>query len=295
MQLSDSPGARFRAAIEQERPLQVVGAINGYAARLAERGGFRALYLSGGGVSAASCGLPDLGVITVDDILTDLRRITAVTDLPVLVDIDTGFGNVLGVDRTVRSMQRAGAAAVHIEDQAAAKRCGHRQGKSLVDRAEMSERIAAAVRARTDPDFVIMARTDALAVEGTDSAISRARDYVAAGADMVFPEAVTELSQYRRFVEETGVPVLANLTEFGKTPLWPHEALTEAGVAIALYPLSAFRAMGLAAERVYRTIRDDGSQKNAIGTMQTREALYEVLDYQHYERLIDEGLDSEES
>jgi methylisocitrate lyase len=283
-----SAGARFRAALAAERPLQVVGCINAYAARLAERSGFRAIYLSGGGVAAASLGVPDLGISTLDDVLTDVRRITAVTELPLLVDADTGFGSAFNIARTVRSLVTAGAAGLHIEDQVQAKRCGHRPGKAIVAQDEMVDRIKAAVDARAADAFVIMARIDAIAVEGVDAGLARARACVDAGADMIFPEAVTDLAVYRHFVDEVGVPVLANITEFGVTPLFTRDELASAGVAIALYPLSAFRAMSAAALQVYRTLRSDGTQKAVIPLMQTRAELYEVLDYHVYERKLDE-------
>lgn len=285
---SDSAGLRFWHALEQERPLQVVGAINAYAGRLAERCGYRALYVSGGGVAASSCGIPDLGITTLEDVLTDVRRLTNVTALPVLVDIDTGWGGAFNIARTIRSMISAGAAAVHIEDQVAEKRCGHRPGKAIVPPEEMTDRIKAAVDARTDPGFVIMARTDALAGEGLERALERAQAYVEAGADMLFPEAVTELSVYRHFAEAAGVPVLANITEFGKTPLFTTQELADAGVRLALYPLTAFRAMSAAALNVYRTLRAEGTQKNTVPAMQTRDELYEYLDYHAYERKLDE-------
>jgi methylisocitrate lyase len=284
----DSPGRRFRQAIEQERPLQCVGAINAYHARLAEASGFRALYLSGGGVAAGSCGIPDLGITTLEDVLTDLRRITDVTELPVLVDADTGWGGAFNIARTVRSLIKCGAAAMHIEDQVAQKRCGHRPNKAIVPLQEMVDRIKAAVDARTDPEFVVMARTDALAVEGMDSAIERAVACVEAGADMIFPEAMTTLEQYREFVEAVGVPVLANITEFGATPLFTVEELASAGVHIALYPLSAFRAANAAALRVYRVLREEGTQRAVLDSMQTREELYAFLGYHDYERKLDE-------
>ncbi len=284
----DSPGRRFRQAIEQERPLQCVGAINAYHARLAEASGFRALYLSGGGVAAGSCGIPDLGITTLEDVLTDLRRITDVTELPVLVDADTGWGGAFNIARTVRSLIKCGAAAMHIEDQVAQKRCGHRPNKAIVPLQEMVDRIKAAVDARTDPEFVVMARTDALAVEGMDSAIERAVACVEAGADMIFPEAMTTLEQYREFVEAVGVPVLANITEFGATPLFTVEELASAGVHIALYPLSAFRAANAAALRVYQVLREEGTQRAVLDSMQTREELYAFLGYHDYERKLDE-------
>jgi methylisocitrate lyase len=284
-----SPGARFRAAMQAEKPLQCVGAINAYHARLVERTGFRSVYLSGGGVAASSLGLPDLGISNLEDILTDVRRITDVCTLPLLVDVDTGFGaSAFNIARTVKSLVRAGAAAMHIEDQVGAKRCGHRPGKELVSREEMVDRIKAAVDAKTDPDFVVMARTDALAVEGLDSAIERARACVEAGADAIFPEAMTGLSMYRKFADAVKVPVLANITEFGATPLFTLEELRSAGVAIALYPLSAFRAMNAAALKVYNAIRKEGTQKNVVDLMQTRAELYDYLDYHAYERKLDQ-------
>jgi methylisocitrate lyase len=285
----DSAGARFRAALAAEKPLQCVGAINAYHARLAERVGYRSIYLSGGGVAAGSLGLPDLGISNLDDVLTDVRRITDVCSLPLLVDVDTGFGaSAFNIARTVKSLIRSGAAAMHIEDQVGAKRCGHRPGKELVSQDEMVDRIKAAADAKTDPDFVVMARTDALAVEGLERAIERARACVEAGADAVFPEAVTELSMYRKFADAVGVPVLANLTEFGATPMFTLEELRSAGVAIALYPLSAFRAMNAAALKVYNAIRKEGTQKSVVDAMQTRADLYNTLDYHAYERKLDE-------
>ena len=285
---SVSAGERFREAIATERPLQVVGAINAYHALMAQRAGYRALYVSGGGVSAGSLGMPDLGISTLEDVLVDVRRITDVCPLPVLADMDTGFGGAFNLARGVRALTKAGAAGCHIEDQVQAKRCGHRPGKAIVSSEEMVDRIKAAVDARADESFVIMARTDALAKEGLDAALDRAAACVAAGADMVFPEAVTELSQYRAFAERTRVPVLANLTEFGSTPLFTVDELRSAGVAIALYPLSAFRAMNAAALRVYEAIRRDGTQKNVVDTMQTRADLYDFLDYHEYEQKLDE-------
>jgi methylisocitrate lyase len=287
-------GAAFRAAVREEKPLQLAGVINAYAALLAQQAGFRALYLSGAGVANASLGLPDLAMTTLTDVLEDLRRITAATELPVLVDIDTGWGHAFMIGRTVREMCRAGAAALHIEDQVAAKRCGHRPGKALVSAQEMVDRIKAAADARTDPDFVIMARTDALAVEGLDAALERACRYRDAGADMIFPEALTELSQYRHFAEATGIPVLANLTEFGVTPLFTVEELAAAGVALALYPLSAFRAMSAAALGVYREIREKGTQRGALNLMQTRAELYDFIGYHRYEKKLDELYGKEE-
>jgi methylisocitrate lyase len=284
-----TPGAQFRAAVAAERPLQVPGAICAYHAILAERSGFRAIYLSGGGVAAGSLGLPDLGISNLDDVLTDVRRITDACPLPLLVDADTGFGaSAFNIARSVKSLIKAGAAAMHIEDQVGAKRCGHRPGKDLVAQQEMVDRIKAAVDARTDADFVIMARTDALAVEGLDAAIARARACVDAGADMIFPEAITDLAMYRRFADAVQVPILANLTEFGKTPLFSVEQVADAGVAIALYPLSAFRAMNAAALNVYRTLRREGTQQSVVGTMQTRDELYDYLGYHGYEQKLDQ-------
>jgi methylisocitrate lyase len=272
-----------------EKPLQCVGAINAYHARLAERIGYRSIYLSGGGVAAGSLGLPDLGISNLDDVLTDVRRITDVCSLPLLVDVDTGFGaSAFNIARTVKSLIKSGAAGMHIEDQVGAKRCGHRPGKELVSRDEMVDRIKAAVDAKTDPNFVVMARTDALAVEGLQGALERARACVEAGADAVFPEAMTELSMYRKFADAVGVPVLANLTEFGATPLFTLEELRSAQVAIALYPLSAFRAMNAAALKVYNAIRREGTQKSVVDAMQTRTDLYDYLDYHAYERKLDE-------
>ena len=289
-----SPGLRFRTAVSEEKPLQVVGAINAYAARLAERAGFRAIYVSGGGVAASSLGIPDLGISTMDDVLTDVRRITSITDLPLLVDIDTGWGSAFNMARTIKSMIAAGAAAVHIEDQVQAKRCGHRPGKSIVSKDEMVDRIKAAVDAKTDPDFVVMARTDALAVEGLDAAIDRASACVEAGADMIFPEAVTDLGMYRKISAAVNAPVLANITEFGNTPLYTVDELGKSGVSIVLYPLSAFRAMSKAAISVYDAIRQDGTQKNVVEMMQTREELYGYLDYHAYEQKLDDMFSREE-
>ncbi len=284
----ETAGARFRAAVEAEKPLQVVGAINAYTARLAEATGFRALYLSGGGVAANSLGLPDLGISTMEDVLTDVSRITDATELPLLVDIDTGWGGAFNIARTIRSMIKAGAAAVHIEDQVSAKRCGHRPGKELVQAEEMVDRIKAAVDARTDEQFVLMARTDALASEGLARAVERAQAYVAAGADMIFAEAVTELAMYREFREATGVPVLANITEFGQTPLWTREELAQAGVDLVLYCCAAYRAMNAAALKVYATIHAEGTQKSVLPLMQTRAELYRYLGYHAYEQKLDE-------
>ena len=287
--MNASAGARFRAAVAAERPLQVPGAICAYHAILAERSGFRAIYLSGGGVAAGSLGLPDLGISNLDDVLTDVRRITDACTLPLLVDVDTGFGaSAFNIARTVKSLIKFGAGAMHIEDQVGAKRCGHRPGKELVSQQEMVDRIKAAADARTDADFVIMARTDALAVEGLDAAIARARACVEAGADMIFPEAITELSMYRKFADAVGVPILANLTEFGQTPLFTTDEIAGAGVAIALYPLSAFRAMNQAALNVYVALRRDGTQKAVVDTMQTRNDLYDFLGYHAYEQKLDQ-------
>ncbi len=282
------PGMRLRAAMELEKPLQVVGVIHAYAALLAEKAGFRAIYLSGGGVAAGSLAVPDLGISTLDDVLTDVRRITDASDLPLLVDVDTGFGSAFNIARTVQSLIKFGAAGMHIEDQVQAKRCGHRPGKAIVPQDEMVDRIKSAVDARTEPSFVIMARTDALAVEGLDAALNRASACVAAGADMIFAEAVPDLETYRRFVDTAGVPVLANITEFGQTPLFTAEQLASAGVALALYPLSAFRAMSAAALKVYSMIRQDGGQQAVLKDMQTRADLYEVLGYYSYEEKLDQ-------
>jgi len=283
-----SAGARFRAALEAERPLQIVGAINAYAALLAERAGFRAIYLSGAGVANASFGLPDLAMTTLNDVCEDVRRIAAATELPLLVDADTGWGSAFMIARTIREMTRAGAAACHLEDQVSIKRCGHRPGKALVDTAEMCDRLKAAADGRSDEAFVIMARTDAHAVEGQQAAIDRAAAYVEAGADMIFAEALTTLDEYQQFTDVIKVPVLANLTEFGKTPLFGTAELAAVGVRMALYPLSAFRAMSAAALRVYETLRRDGTQQAVVDTMQTRMELYDVLGYQTYEDKLDE-------
>lgn len=283
-----SPGARFRAALEEEKPLQVAGAINAYTARLAQASGFRAIYLSGGGVAANSLGVPDLGITTMEDVLTDVRRITGACTLPLLVDIDTGWGSAFNIARTIRSMIDAGAAAVHIEDQVGAKRCGHRPGKELVSTEEMVDRIKAAVDAKTDAQFVLMARTDALANEGLSAAIERAQAYVAAGADMIFAEAVTELPQYTEFRKAVGVPILANITEFGKTPLFTRDQLAAAGVDIILYCCAAYRAMNAAALKVYETIRAEGTQQSVVPMMQSRADLYKYLDYHAYEQKLDE-------
>ena len=278
----------FKDALKLEKPLQVIGAINANHALLAKRAGYKAIYLSGGGVAAGSLGLPDLGITTLDDVLTDVRRITNICDLPLLVDIDTGFGaSAFNISRTVKEIEKAGASAIHIEDQVAAKRCGHRPNKEIVSVNEMVDRIKAALDGRKSEDFTIMARTDALANEGLDAALDRVRAYVAAGAEMIFPEAVGDLATYKRFRDVAGVPILANITEFGKTPLFGTNELRSAGVDIALYPLSAFRAMNKAAEMVYKTIREDGTQKDLISHMQTREELYEVIDYFKYEEALD--------
>jgi methylisocitrate lyase len=288
MNQTSSAGARLRAAIEVEQPLQVVGTINAYCALLAERAGFRALYLSGAGVANASFGLPDLGITTLNDVAADVRRITAASKLPLLVDADTGWGAAFMIGRTVRELTSAGAAGCHIEDQVQAKRCGHRPGKALVSTEEMVDRIKAAVDGRSDDDFVIMARTDALASEGLDPAIERIGRYVEAGADMIFPEALTTLDEYKRFAQASVVPILANITEFGETPLLTVEQLRKAGVRLALYPLSAFRAMSAAALDVYQTLRRDGTQQASLERMQTRDELYEVLGYDEYEQKLDE-------
>jgi len=288
MNTQTSAGARFRAALAAEKPLQIIGAINAYHAKLATQVGYKALYLSGGGVAAGSLGLPDLGISTMDDVMTDVRRITDVTETPLLVDIDTGFGGAFNIARTVKSMIKMGAAAVHIEDQVQAKRCGHRPNKAVVSQAEMVDRVKAAVDAKTDPNFVIMARTDALAVEGLQSAIDRACACVEAGADMIFPEAMTELSMYKQFANAVKVPILANITEFGSTPLFTVEELATADVGMVLYPLSAFRAMNQAALKVYETVRKEGTQKNVIPLMQTRMELYDYLGYHAFEQKLDE-------
>jgi len=283
-----TPGQKFRQALKDERPLQVVGAINAYHAILAKASGFRAIYLSGGGVAAGSLGLPDLGISSLDDVLTDVRRITDVCDLPLLVDVDTGFGSsAFNVARTTRSLIKFGAAAMHIEDQVGAKRCGHRPGKELVSKEEMVDRIKAAVDARTDPGFFIIARTDALASEGLERAVERAVACVEAGADGIFPEAITDLAMYKRFKESVKVPILANITEFGKTPLFSVDELRATGTDMVLYPLSAFRAANEAALNVYGAIRRDGHQKNVVGTMQTRDNLYKYLGYHDYEQKLD--------
>jgi methylisocitrate lyase len=283
-----SAGAKFRQAVQEEHPLQVMGAINAYHARLATHVGYKALYISGGGVAAGSLGVPDLGITTLEDVLIDVDRITNATDLPVLVDIDTGFGGAFNIARTIKAMIKAGAGAVHIEDQVQQKRCGHRPNKAIVSQSEMVDRIKAAVDAKTDDDFVIMARTDALAVEGLQSAIDRACACVEAGADMIFPEAMTELSMYKQFANAVNVPVLANITEFGSTPLFTVDELAEHDVSLVLYPLSAFRAMNQAALNVYQSVRDKGTQQHVIDQMQTRNELYDYLDYHSFERKLDE-------
>lgn len=288
MSQDQSAGARLRAAVEAERPLQVAGAINAYSALLAEQAGFRALYLSGAGVANASYGLPDLGITTLHDVCEDVRRIAGISRTPLLVDADTGWGQAFMIARSVRELSRAGAGGMHLEDQVQAKRCGHRPGKALVTADEMADRIKAAVDGRSDDQFVIMGRTDARAGEGVDSAVERAQRYVEAGADMIFAEALQDLDEYRRFTAALDVPVLANITEFGRTPLFTAEELAGAGVRLVLYPLSAFRAMSAAALAVYRTIRNEGTQQSVVDRMQTRDELYEVLGYHDYERKLDE-------
>ena len=284
----NAAGARFRHALAEEKPLQIVGAITAYAARMAEATGFRAVYLSGGGVAANSLGLPDLGISTMEDVLIDVRRITDATTLPLLVDIDTGWGGAFNIARTIRSISKAGAAAVHLEDQVSAKRCGHRPGKEVVSPGEMIDRIKAAVDARTDASFVIMARTDALAAEGLSSTLDRVRAYVEAGADMIFAEAVTDLTLYSRFKAAAVVPVLANITEFGQTPLFTREELAAAGVDMVLYCCSAYRAMNAAALRVFEAIRTEGTQRSVLDMMQTRAELYRFLDYHAFENKLDD-------
>ena len=283
-----TPGLLFKKAIEEERPLQVIGTINAYHAKLAEKTGYKAIYLSGGGVAAGSLGVPDLGISTLEDVLIDIRRITDSTSLPLLVDVDTGFGGAFNIARTIRSVEKSGAAAVHIEDQIQAKRCGHRPNKSIVSQNEMVDRIKSAVDAKNDANFVIMARTDALAVEGLQSAIDRACACVEAGADMIFPEAINDLDTYKKFTKSVDVPVLANITEFGATPLFSLDELDSVDIAIALYPLSAFRAMNKAALNIYKGLREEGTQKNFVEQMQTREELYEFLDYHEYEKKLDQ-------
>ena len=284
-----TPGEKFRQALRDEKPLQVIGAINANHALMAKKAGYRAIYLSGGGVAAGSLGMPDLGISGLDDVLTDIRRITDICDLPLLVDVDTGFGSsAFNVSRTTRSLIKAGAGAMHIEDQVGAKRCGHRPNKELVSKEEMADRIRAAVDARTDESFVIMARSDALANEGLDKCIERLVAYRDAGADMIFPEAITDLPMYRKVADAVKVPVLANITEFGKSPLYTVDELRSAGVGIVLYPLTAFRAMNKAAQKVYDTVRKTGTQKALVGEMQTREELYEVIGYHAYEKKLDD-------
>ena len=283
-----TPGLLFKKAIEEERPLQVIGTINAYHAKLAEKTGYKAIYLSSGGVAAGSLGVPDLGISTLEDVLIDIRRITDSTSLPLLVDVDTGFGGAFNIARTIRSVEKSGAAAVHIEDQIQAKRCGHRPNKSIVSQNEMVDRIKSAVDAKNDENFVIMARTDALAVEGLQSAIDRACACVEAGADMIFPEAINDLDTYKKFTKSVDVPVLANITEFGATPLFSLDELDSVDIAIALYPLSAFRAMNKAALNIYKGLREEGTQKNLVEQMQTREELYEFLDYHEYEKKLDQ-------
>ena len=290
-----SAGAKLRKALSQESPLQIVGTINANHALLAKRAGYKAIYLSGGGVAAGSLGIPDLGITTLEDVLVDVRRITAVCDLPLLVDADTGFGtSAFNISRTVRDIAKAGAAGLHLEDQAGAKRCGHRPNQQIVSQAEMVDRIQAAVDGRDDKDFVIMARTDAIANEGVDAAIERAKGYVAAGADAIFPEAIKDLDTYKKFTSVIKVPVLANITEFGLSPMFTLAELKSAGVSIALYPLSAFRAMNKAAENVFETIRRDGTQKNVLDAMQTREELYERINYYEFEKALDKFTESGE-
>jgi methylisocitrate lyase len=285
----ESAGAKFKSVLQEEKPLQIVGAINANHALLAKRAGYRAIYLSGGGVAAGSLGVPDLGITTLEDVLTDVRRITGVCDLPLLVDADTGFGpSAFNIGRTVKELIKAGAAAMHIEDQVQAKRCGHRPNKEIVSKGEMVDRIKAAVDARTDSDFCIMARTDSIAIEGLDAAIERSLAYIEAGADLVFPEAIRDLDSYKKFSAAVGKPILANITEFGLTPLFTRDELGANGVGMILYPLSAFRAMNKAAENVYEAIRRDGTQAGVIDAMQTREELYERINYYEYEKALDQ-------
>jgi methylisocitrate lyase len=295
MTIQTSAGRRLRDALRIEQPLQIVGAINAYSAMLAQRCGYEALYLSGAGVANASYGLPDLGMTSLDDVLEDVRRITAASTLPLLVDIDTGWGGAFNIARSIQAMTRAGAAAVHIEDQVAQKRCGHRPNKAIVPIDEMNDRIKAAVDAKLDADFIVMARTDALAVDGFNAVLDRVASFVEAGADAIFAEAMTDLQMYAKVVRAVDVPVLANITEFGQTPLFTTEELGSVGIAMALYPLSAFRAMSLAALNVYKAIRADGTQKNVVPAMQTRTDLYEFLGYHEYERKLDELFKNEES
>jgi methylisocitrate lyase len=286
-----TPGRRFRAAVQSEQPVQIVGVINAICALLAERAGFGAVYLSGAGVANASHGVPDLGMTSLSDVVQDARRITSATDLPLLVDADTGWSDAEGIEATVRALIGAGVAAMHLEDQVSIKRCGHRPGKQLVTDDQMCDRVKAAVDARADDSFVVMARTDAYSVEGLDRAIERAGRYIQAGADMIFAEAMTTIGEYQRFTQAVSVPVLANVTEFGQTPLFTTKQLHEAGVGLALYPLSAFRAMNRAAQRVYLAIRSEGTQQGVLDSMQTRDELYELLDYHRYEREVDKGRD----
>ena len=294
--ITPTAGARFKQALKDESPLQVIGTINANHALLAKRAGYKAIYLSGGGVAAGSLGVPDLGISGLEDVLIDIRRITDVCDTPLLVDIDTGFGSsAFNIARTIRSVIKAGAGAVHLEDQVSAKRCGHRPNKEVVSKGEMVDRIKAAVDARTDPDFTIMARTDALAVEGLEAAIDRAGAYIEAGADALFPEAIRDLETYKKFTDAFNVPVLANITEFGMTPLFSVSELATVGVGIVLYPLSAFRAMNKAAELVYETVRKEGSQKSVVDTMQTREELYQRINYYEYETALDKFLQDGEN
>jgi methylisocitrate lyase len=295
MSNTHSPGQKLRQAVEHNNPLQVVGTVNAYSAIMAEKCGHKAIYLSGGGVAACSLGTPDLGITTLQDVLEDARRITDASSLPLLVDVDTGWGGAFNIARCIREMIRANVAGIHIEDQVLQKRCGHRPNKAIVSQAEMVDRIKAAVDARSDDSFVIMARTDALAVDGLDAAIARAVACVEAGADMIFPEAMTELEQYQKFVDAVGVPVLANITEFGATPLFSSEQLASVGVKLSLYPLSAFRAMSLAALNVYQHILDDGSQQNVVDSMQTRMELYDFLNYHEYEQTLDKLFTEESS
>ena len=289
---SISPGAAFKKALAEESPLQIIGTINANHALLAKRAGYRAIYLSGGGVAAGSMGVPDLGITTLEDVLTDVRRITNICDTPLLVDADTGFGSsAFNIARTVKDLIKAGAAAMHIEDQVGAKRCGHRPNKEVVSTSEMVDRIKAAVDARTDDNFSIMARTDAIAIEGVDAAIERVQAYIAAGADLIFPEAIRTLEEYKKFSKAVSKPILANITEFGLTPLFTRDELGANGVSMILYPLSAFRAMNKAAENVYKTIRKEGTQAKVIETMQTREELYERINYYEYEKALDKFLE----
>lgn len=295
LSMPNRPGTRFRQALEKENPLQIVGTINAYCALMAQKAGYQSIYLSGAGVANASFGLPDLGMTSLADVVVDIERITSVCDLPLLVDADTGWGHALCIARTVQSFIKAGAAAMHIEDQLAAKRCGHRPNKAIVETSEMCDRIKASVDARTDDSFVIMARTDALESEGLQPSIERCQQYIEAGADVIFAEAITDPEQYKQFTSSLSAPVLANMTEFGKSPLMTVEQLNAVGVRMVLYPLSAFRAMNHAAEQVYQTIRSQGGQSSALDKMQTRDRLYEVLNYHHYEQIMDRLLDKDQS